>query len=104
MSQPRKRAGLSEMARIAGAEASRIRAVQAALAKDGGAAATSATQIRRAEVFEDIERLIIAIMDVPDRVREVLAPVMRAMATAEKFERDREAAPPAETEHEYSEN
>lgn len=104
MTQPRKRADLSEMARAAGAEANRIRTVQAALTKSGGSEAASATQIRRAEVFEDIERLIIAIMDVPDRVREVLAPVMKAMATVEKFKRDRDAAPPVETEHDHSEN
>lgn len=96
---PRKRASLMKMARVAGEEAERIRVTQAALVKGGMLKAPHPDQISKAEAFEDIERLLYAINQVPDRVREILTPVFRAMATKEKFERDREAAPPEATEN-----
>lgn len=96
---PRKRASLKEMARVAGLEAERIRTTQAALVRGQMRDKPHEGEIRRAEVFEDIERLLYAIDQVPDQVRNVLTPVFRAMATKEKFERDREAAPPEATEN-----
>lgn len=100
----RKRAGLTEMALVVGDEAARIRTVQAALVKTGERAEPDAHQIRKAEVCEDIERLLFAIMDKQKEVRDVLAPVMRAMATAERFERDRDEAPPAQDDENPTEN
>lgn len=88
-----------EMAEIAGREAERIRVTQAALVKGGMRDKPHADEIRRAEVFEDIERLIFTIEPVKDEVRKIIAPIARAMATKEKFERDRETAPPEATEN-----
>lgn len=96
MSTPRKRAGLNEMALLACDEASRIRHTQAALIKAGIREAPHPAEIRRAEVYEDMARLLFAIMERRAEVYELLAPIVRAMATAEKFERDREEVPPAD--------
>lgn len=93
MTKPRVKATLWEMAAAAGGEASRIRASQRALVRCGMRDKPSDDQIRKAEVFEDLERLIYTIMPVQDEVRKVLAPIARAMATKDKFDREAEAAP-----------
>lgn len=83
MTKPRVKAGLFEMARVAGAEARRIRHTQDLLVRDEA----HAGQIRKAEVFEDIERLIYTIVPVQDEVRRVLTPVARARAAKKKIGR-----------------
>lgn len=99
MAPPRKRAGLNEMALVVCDEGSRIRHTQAALVRAGAQTAPDPRQIRKAEVYDDIARLLFAIMERRAEVTALLAPIVRAMATAEKFERDREEAPPTEEEN-----
>lgn len=105
MSEQRKRAGLTEMALLAGEEARRIRVVQAGLVRHGSLAQPHAGQIRRAEVFEDMERIFFAMQAVRSEVQRILAPVLRAMATAEKFEGTEAArgAPAGDDENSRSE-
>lgn len=88
----RKKAGLWEMAEIAGNEAERIRSTQAALVNGGINKEPVASEIRRAEVFEDIERLIFTMMPVKTKVAEVMRPIAQAMATKNRFELMRNAA------------
>jgi hypothetical protein len=83
-----------EMAVLIGDEARRIRFTQNALVKAGINKAPTPSEIRRAEVFEDAERLIYAIQPVRDQVHKILAPVIAAMATADNFPRT-EPEPPA---------
>jgi hypothetical protein len=95
----RKKAGLWEMAEVAGAEAERIRSTQAALVKYGANKEVIASEIRRAEVFEDIERLIYTMMPVKAKVAEVMRPIAQAMATKNRFELMRSAAELEATKH-----
>lgn len=85
MTQQRKRAGLTEMADLAGSEARRIRIVQAGLVREGMLKQPHADQIRRAEVFEDIELFFLAVQPVREQVVEIVGPVLKAMRTAETF-------------------
>lgn len=96
----RKRAGLTEMLMVAGREADRIRFTQDALMKAGCRTKPHEGEMRKAEVFDDITRLIAAIMGARQEVQRVLAPIMRAMETAEKFPRTEpeQAAPDTESD------
>ena len=89
MSGPaRKKAGLSEMADLVASEARRIRIVQAELVRSGALEKPSETQMRRAEVFDDIETLLLAIQPVRSEVHRILAPIIKAMNTAKNFKND----------------
>lgn len=86
----RKKAGLWEMAEVVGTEAERVRSSQAAIVKAGYA--PIASEIRKAEVLEDLERLIYTMMPVKAKVAEVMRPIAQAMATKNRFELMRNAA------------
>lgn len=96
----RKRAGLTEMLMVAGREADRIRFTQNVLIKGGMRTTPHEGEIRKAEVFEDITRLIAAIMPVRNEVLRVLGPTLKAMATAENYKKEEpeQSAPEPENE------
>lgn len=82
MTARRKRAGLREMADAAATEAGRIRAAQAALVSAGHRDEPSPDMIRRAETFEDLDRLVSAIIPVREQVLKAVAPVLKAARAA----------------------
>lgn len=100
MSERRKRAGLMEMATLVGDEARRIRITQDALVELGELEKAATREIRRAEVFEDLERLIYAIMPVREQVHKLLAPVIAAMATADQYPKKEPEPPVSDPENE----
>lgn len=83
----RKPARLWEMAELVAAEARRIRIVQEGLVREGVRKEPHAGMIRNAEIFEDIERLLLAIEPVRKEVHRVIAPVIKAMATRDNFKK-----------------
>lgn len=86
-------------------EASRIRASQRALIAAEFRTEPDARQIRKAEVHEDIARLIMAIQPVRDQVHRVLAPVIKAMETTENFSREKSGSDaPASGENNISDD
>ncbi|MEW5421924.1 hypothetical protein [Amorphus sp. 3PC139-8] len=74
------------MAEAAATEASRIRAAQAALINAGHRTEAHPEMIRRAEVFEDIDRLVCAIMPVRDEVFRAVAPVLKTNSSADPIQ------------------
>ncbi len=104
MTEQRRKAGLGEMAGVALDEASRIRTTQAAIAKINGE--PSETQIRKAEVLEDIASLIFAIQPVREPVLRILAPVLAAMRTASQYPKQEPepAAPTPDSDDEQQSN
>lgn len=94
----RKRAGLTEMLQVAGREADRIRFTQQLLVREGMRTSPHPGEMRKAEVYDDITRLIAAIMSARNEVQRVLAPIMKAMETAEKYPRQEPEQPAPEQE------
>lgn len=93
MAQRRVKAGLWEMLEAAQDEAQRIRSTQRVLVKGKMRDRPCPKQIRKAEVFEDIEKLIATIIPVQDEVRKVLIPSAKAIAEQKRLDRAADAAP-----------
>lgn len=91
--RPRAKASLWDMAEAVREEAERIRSTQRVLVKSGMRERQSQSQIRKAQTFEDIEKLIRTIIPVQDQVRSVLIPAARAISAQKKADREAYAAP-----------
>lgn len=100
------RASLWEMALTVGEEAQRIRTTQKALVSLGCLTEPHPDQIRKAEVYEDIQRLVLAIDPVKNAVGKILEPVLKAMRTADEFQKPEpeQDAPDATEEEDQASN
>lgn len=81
----RKPARLEEMVEVVLDEASRLRASQRALVLAGLRTSPDARQMRKADVYDDIARLLWAIIPLKQQVHAVLAPELKAMRTADEY-------------------